>query len=84
MIEQWICPQCRQANAADGRFCTNCGAANPTLAASLTANSPEIRPTSPGSHRRLLWTLAIGLWVGGCVVVAIGGGIWWGGRRVQQ
>lgn len=77
MTEQWICPQCQQVNMADMHFCPHCGAANPALATSVTTNSGEIGPTPSGSRRRLLWTIAIGLWMVGCVVVAIGGGMWW-------
>ncbi len=32
------------------------------------------------TNRRLLWVAAIGLWVIGCVIIAIGAGIWWNRR----
>lgn len=36
--------------------------------------------TSGTSNRRLLWSAAIGLWLIGCLVIALGAGIWWGRR----
>lgn len=68
MVNQWTCPQCGQTNPAEMRFCPHCGAANPA----------EAPPTgqAASTNRRGLWTAAIGLWVVGLAVLAVGGGIW--------
>lgn len=77
MTDQWLCPQCQHTNADNMQFCPHCGAANPAFAA-LTAGPSRDKLAPPGRlNRRLLWAAAIGLWVIGCAVLAIGGWVWW-------
>lgn len=67
MLDQWTCPQCGQTNSTTMHFCPQCGTANP--ASVTTAETPT-------NNRRWLWIVAVGLWVVGLAVLAVGGGVW--------
>ena len=73
MNSDWTCPSCHHRNAASMRFCPECGVAKPVAGGSTLG--PLDQPARPGPNR-WLWGVAVGLWVIGLAVLAVGGGIW--------
>lgn len=77
MTTQWTCTQCHMQNSAEMRFCPHCGAARLSSTETTAETPPAAPPPSTGSNRRLLWVVAGVVWLLGCVVLGIGGYLWW-------
>lgn len=77
MPTQWTCAQCYNQNPLEMRFCPHCGAINPALSAQAAAPPGGDSNSLWLQNRKLLWGVAIGLWVLGCIVFGGVGYIFW-------
>ncbi|HEY84005.1 MAG TPA: zinc ribbon domain-containing protein [Chloroflexi bacterium] len=84
MTNQWKCPQCGNENPDAMRFCPSCGEAKPDappppIAEAAAPAAPAVEPAvAPQKNRRMLWIGIIAVWLLGCAILIVGGGIWLG------